>query len=265
MGKLYIQRNQIDNATECFRSTLEQEKKIYPGQPRVAETLLHLGSVLQRAAMLDEALECYQEGKEILDNHPEQRNLTSSLLNNIGVCYYGRREYLLAFQSYKDAFDILDVTAASGELYKKLCKHMANNVAHLSLASINQAATLGQSKEHKSIVDTEKKTHTLIIKGTCADIVIKLYELCLLCNVHDDQSEMLKHLKKTRGIAKEYDYKCGRIVLVLLLLSTTHGKMGSIEKSRSYYEEAKEMAKRLPPQDDSILPGELGMIELMKK
>ena len=265
MGKLYIQRNQIDNATKCFRSTLEQEKKIYPGQPRVAKTLVHLGSVLQRAGMLDEALECYKEGKEILDNHPEQRNLTSSVLNNIGVCHYERREYLLAFQSYKDAFDILYVTAAFGELYKKLCKHMANNVAHLSLASINQATMLGQSKEHKSIVDTEKTTHTLIIEGTCADIVIKLYELCLLCNVHDDQSEMLKHLEKTRGIAKKYDYKCGRIVLVLLLLSTTYGKMGSIEKSRSYYEEAKEMAKSLPPEDDSILPGELGMIELMKK
>ena len=76
---------------------------------------------------------------------------------------------------------------------------------------------------------------------------------------------MLKHLEKAREIAERFDYKCGRVVLVLLLLSMTYGEMGSIEKSWSCYKEAKEMAKSLPPEDDSILPGELGMIESMKK
>ena len=43
--------------------------------------------------------------------------------------------------------------------------------------------------------------------------------------------------------------------------------MGSFEKSRSYYGEAIEMAKSLPPgeDDDSILAGEMAMTELMKK
>ena len=45
----------------------------------------------------------------------------------------------------------------------------------------------------------------------------------------------------------------------------TYGWMGSIEKSRLYYKEAKEMAKNLPLEDNSIPPVELEMIESMKK
>ena len=82
----------------------------------------------------------------------------------------------------------------------------------------------------------------------------------------EELDEVLRVLEEARKIAKQFDYKCGRVVLVLLILSTTYGETGSFEKSRSYYEEAKEMAKSLPPgKDDSILPEEMGMIELMKK
>ena len=87
----------------------------------------------------------------------------------------------------------------------------------------------------------------------------------LFCKVDNDQDEMLKHLEKAREIAERFDYKCGRVILVLLLLSMTYVEMSYFDISRSCYKEAKEMAKNLPPEDDSILPEELGMIELMKK
>ena len=111
--------------------------------------------------------------------------------------------------------------------------------------------------------ETEKGPLT---KDTCPVIVNNRYQLSLSCIVPGKQDEMLKHLEKAREIAELFDYKCGRMVLVLLLLSMTYGEMGSIEKSRLYYNEAKEMAKSLPPKDDSIqLPGELEMIESLKK
>ena len=83
---------------------------------------------------------------------------------------------------------------------------------------------------------------------------------------YKERDEMSKYLEEAKEIAERFDYKCGGVVLVLLLLSMNYGGMEFFEKSRLYYEEAKKMAMSLPPgEDDSILPYELDMIEVLKK
>ena len=259
-----MRKNQIDKAVESFKRSLELAKKVYPGQPQLVVMLTNLASALDRDGMLDESLRYLQKAKEILDNHTEVGYLTLGVLYNMGVCYVKLGEFLLAFQSMKDALDNLDMTMISGEHYNNLCKDMAAIVWRLSVKSnvISQVSKFIQSKQRKAVERDEKRPLT---KDTCPVIVNNRYQLSLSCKFHREQDEVLKHLEKAREIAKRFDYKCGRMVLVLLLLSLNYGCMGSFDKWRSYYKEAKEMAKNLPPEDNSIRPGELGMIEWMKK
>ena len=250
-GNLFLQRDRIDRAVQSFKSALEQAKKVHPGQLKVAEILYNLALAVQRDGELDESLRYFQEAKRILDNHNEAGNLTSDGLNNIGICYVGLGELFLAFQSFKDALDSLDVTMISGERYNTLCENMAVVVLRLSMKS--------------NVINQNSKFKRPLTEDTWPDIVHYLYQLSLPSKFHGEQDKVLEYLKEAREIAKRFDYKCGRVVLVLLLLSMTYGEMGVFDKSRSCYKEAKEMAKSLPPEDESILPGELGMIESMKK
>ena len=246
-----MQGNQIDRAVESFKSALQLAKQADPVQPSVVHILSNLGSAVHQAGMLDESLEYFQEAKEILDNHIEVGYLTLGVLNNMGTSYLKLGKFPLAFQFYKDALDSLDMTMISDKVYSTLCKSLTKTMMKLTLVSLRQIA----------VEKNEKKLPTDDIRRN----VNELYELSWLCIAREEQDEVLECLEEAREIAKRFDYKCGRVVLVLLLLSMTYGEMGSIEKSRSCYKEAKEMAKSLPPEDDSILPGELGMIESMKK
>ena len=250
-GNLFLQRDQIDRAVQSFKSALEQAKKVHPGQLKVVEILNILALAVQRDGELDESLRYFQEAKRILNNHNEAGNLTSDVLNNIGRCYVERDEFFLAFQSFKDALDSLDMSMISGELYKTLCENMAAVVLGLSMKS--------------NVISQNSKFKRPLTEDTCPDIVHYLYQLSLPSKFHGEQDKVLEYLEEAREIAKRFDYKCGRVVLVLLLLSMTYGEMGFFDKSRSCYKEAKEMAKPLPPEDDSILHEELWMIKSMKK
>ena len=273
MGGVFFQENQIDNGVKSFKSALEQAKIVYPGQPPHVTILNNFGVALQKAGMLDESLRYLQEGKEILDNHTEEGNLTSyiHMVNDIGTSYLKLGKFFLAFQSYKDALESLDMTIISGKFYGDLCNNMAVTLIDLSpvalskedalkikstLPSIMQTMMFSRRKEHKN----EKR-----FKDMCRYIVNSFYQLSLSLSSQREHDKVLGCLERAREMAKRFDYRCGRVVLVLLLLSMTYGEMGSFDKSSSCYKEAKEMAKSLPPEDESILPGELGMIESMKK
>ena len=274
MGNLFLRKKQIDRAVESFKRSLELAKKVYPGQlqlvgmlTNLASSVLHqslASSVPHQAGKLNESLRYCQEAKEILDNHTEVGYLTLAVLYIMGVCYFKLDKFVLAFQSLKDALDNLDMTFISGVPYNSLCKDMAATVLVLSVKNnvISQISKFNQSKQRKAVEIDEKR---LLTKDTCPVIVNNRYQLSLSCTSYGEQDEVLKHLEKAREIAKRFDYKCGRMVLVLLLLSLNYGCMGSFDKWRSFYKEAKEMAKNLPPEDNSIRPGELGMIEWMKK
>ena len=251
LGKLSLEKNEIVKAVKSFENALEQAKKIFPGQPQVAKILDHLGDAAYEARMWDKCLWCLKEAKKILDNHIDAGYLTFSVRFNIGVGYLKLGKFFLAFQSYKDALESFDMTITPGKFYNGLCWNMAGTVFKLTRLNIRAIEKDGKD--------------TPATKDTCPDNVNHLYRASLFRTVRKEQGEALKHLEEAREIAKRFDYKCGRVVLVLLLLSMTYGCMGSFEKSRSCYEEAKEMAKSLPPEDNSILPEELGMIESMKK
>ena len=273
LGDVFFRENQIDNGVKSFKSALEQAKQVYPGQPPHIDLLNNFEVALQRAGMLDESLRYLQEGKEILDNHTEEENLTSyaHMVSNIGTSYSKLGKFFLAFQSYKDALESLDMTIISGKFYGDLCNNMAITLIDLNpvalseedalkikstLPRIMQTMMFSRRKEHKN----EKR-----FKDMCRYVVNSFYQLSLSLSGQREHDKVLGCLEKAREMAKRFDYRCGRVVLVLLLLSMTYGEMGFFDKSRSYYEEAKEVAKILPPEDDSILPGELGMIESMKK
>ena len=254
-----MRTNQIDRAVESFESALEQEKKLNPGQPQHAGTLNLLGVAAYQAGLCDKSLQYFQEATKIFDNHIERRYLT----------YFKFGKFLLAFQCYKDALDRFDMTMISSELYKTLCWNMAKTVMQLSIWSLRQSRPSRTLNEliHVNTVERDGKTWIVFDKDTFPDDVSGFYHHGLCCDFLGEQDDVLLsgYLEQGKEIARRFDYKCGKVVLVLLLLSLTYGKMGSFEKSRSYYKEAKEMAKNLPPEDDSILPGELGMIESMKK
>ena len=271
LGDLFLRRNQINRAVENFKRALELVKKVNPGQLDHAEMLNSLGEAVHRAGMLDESLQYFQEAKEILDNHIEVEYLTSKILNNIGTTYDSLGEFLLAFQCFKDA---VDMTIISGKLDNVLCWNMANTMKRLSVTSISKTRGVSQSKGQSAVVvdedveideSIETDVKMPITKEKCLGFLNTCYQLSLFSKELGKQDEMLKYLEEARVIAKVFDYKCGRVVLILLLLSMTYGEMRSFDKMRSYYEGAKEMAKTLPPEDDSILPGELSMIESMKK
>ena len=264
LGEIFLKEEQINKAEKIFENALEQAKKLCPGQPRIADILNGLGAALQRDGTLHESLRYLREAKEILVKNGEVGIHTSIVLNSIGTTYQRLDEYLLAFQSFKDSLDNLDMTMIRGEAYKVICKSMANTVKELSEVSMEKTRLSLIRELHKS-VETGERRCMVFTKDTCPDDVGSFYQLSLFCKDCGKQDEVLKHLEKAREIAEEFDYKCGRMVLVLLLLSMTYGEMGSFDKSWSYYKEAKEMAKSLPPEDASILPGELGMIEWMKR
>ena len=248
LGKLFLERNQIDRAVKSFENALEQAEKIYPGQPLVTYILTLLGVAAYQARLWDKCLWYLKEAKKIIDNRIDVSYLTLSVLANIGISYSKLGESFLPFQSYKDALGSFDMTITPGKLYNRLCWRMACIVSVLSIKAVEQ--------DGKDIPSA---------KGTCPDIVNSLYRVSLIPTIRKEQDEALKHLEEAKEIAKKVNCECGRVVLVLLLLSMTYGCMESIEKSRSYYKEAKEMAKSLPPEDDSIRPAELKIIELMTK
>ena len=261
MGKLFLQRNQIDRAVKSLESALEQAKKVCPGQPQVVKILNDLGEAAYRDGKPEQSLRYLKEAKEILNNHIDVEHLSAAVLSNTGRCYDDLDECLLAFQSYKDALDMMII---SDNLDNSLYGNMASIMMQLSGENIDQIRTLFESDEDEAF-ETHGETYMSFIKDTYPVLVDKLYYLSLFCKINNKQDEVLHHLELAELIAGWCDYKCGRMVLVLLLLSMTHGEKRSIEESWLYYKEAKEMAKSLPPEDDSILPGELGMIELMKK
>ena len=269
LGDVFFRGNQIDNGVKSFKCALEQAKKMYPGQPLVTDILNNLGVALQRAGMLDESLRYLQEGKKNSDRHTEVGNLTSVLLNNIGTSYAKLGKSILAFQSYKDAFDSLDMTIISAKFYDELCKNMASTVIQLNPVALSKEDAIKMKSKLPSITQmfnlSKKENDEKGLKDMCSFCVNSLYQLGLSYQGHREQRVVFQCFERARETAKRFDYKCGGVVLVLLLLSMTHGEMSSLEKSRSYYEEAKAMAKSLPPEDDSILPEELGMIDLMKK
>ena len=234
-----------------FKSALEQAKQLYPGQPQVADILNNLGMTLQQAEKYDESLQYLKEAKEILDNHIDEGYLTLEVLHNIGASYQYLGMFLLAFQFYKDALDTVDKTMISGKHYNTLCKGMTETMMKLNPTSRRKAAVMVKEK-------------TPLTDDTC-HTVNSFYGLILLSASYELDDEDLETLESIRKLPELLNYKSGRVVLILLLLSMICGWMGSFDKSRIYYKEAKEMAKSLPPEDDSILPGELGMIEWMKK
>ena len=267
MGELFLQRNQMDRAVKSLESALEQAKKVCPGQPQVVRILNDLGEAAYQDGKPEQSLRYLKEAKEILDHHIDVEYLSAAVLNNTATCYDKLGKSLLAFQCYKGA---LDMKIISGDLDNSLFGNMANTVIQMSLANGSQNWMFSKSKEDEAIeihedVEIDGERYVSLTKDTCPVFVYNLYQSSLFCKVDNDQGEMLKHLEKAREIAERFDYKCGRVVLVLLLLSMTYGEMRSVDKLRSYYKEAKEMAKNLPPEDNSILPGELGMIESMKK
>ena len=261
MGNLFLQRNQIDRAVKSLESALEQAKKVYPGQPQVVRILSDLHEAADRDGKPEQSLQYLKEAKQILDNHIDVEYLSAVVLHNIAMCYDKLGKALLAFQCYKDALDMMII---SGDHDNSLYGNMAGTVMQLSRKNIDQIRMLFESDEdeafetHGAFEIDEEDTYPVLL-------VNKLYHLSVFCKINNKQDEVLKHLEKAREIAERFNYKCGRVVLVLLLLSMTHGEMGSFDISWSYYKEAKEMAKSLPPEDDFILPGELGMIEWMKK
>ena len=261
MAELFSQRNQIDKAVKSLEKALEQAKKLYPEQPQVVEIPILIDLARYRVGKPEQSLRYLEEAKEIIDNHIDVEYLSAAVLHNIGKCYENLDECLLAFQSYKDALDMMMI---SDDIYKSLFGSMGNTVIQLSVAYNYQFMMLLESDEDEAF-EIDEETYMSLTPDTCPVVVNELYHLSLFSKYKKKQDEMLKHLEKARDIAKRFDYKCGRVVLVLLLLSMTYGEMGSIDISWSYYKEAKEMAKSLPPEDDSILPGELGMIEWMKK
>ena len=271
LGDVFFKESQIDNGVKSFKSALEQAKIVYPGQPPHIKILNNFGVALGKAGMLDESLRYLQEGKEILDNHKEitlhiDGDHTSyiRILSSIGASYAKLGKFFLAFQSYKNALDSLDMTIISDKFYGDLCHNMAITLIDLNRVALSkedaqkivQTMKLSRKKEHKN----EKR-----FKDICRYIVFSYYQMSLSLRRQREHDKVLECLERAREMAKSFDYKCGRVVLVLLLLSMNYGETESFDKSRSCYEEAKEMAKSLPPEDDSILPGELGMIEWMKK
>ena len=132
--------NQGDRAVENYKTALEQAKILYSGQPEVAHILNNLGMTLQQAGKYNESLQYLKEAKEILDNHIDEGYLTLKVLHNIRASYHDLGMFLLAFQFYKDALDILDKTMISDESYKTLCKSMIAAVMKLSSACLTQAA-----------------------------------------------------------------------------------------------------------------------------
>ena len=257
LGDHFLRRNEIDKALESYKTALELARKLYPGQPQVADALNCVGGAAYQAGLMDKSLLYLREAKEILDNHTEVGYLTLAVLNNIGTNYSGLGRFLLAFHSFKDALDRLDMTMNSIELYKTLCGGMADIVG-----SISQTVPFSLTKE-VTIAEIYGQKFIFFIKDTYPDIVNTFYQFSLSC--WKEQYKVLELLEKAREIAQRFDYESGRMVLVLLLLSMKYGELGSFNISRSCYKEAKEMAKNLPPEDDSILPGELGMIKSMKK
>ena len=263
MGKTCLKTNQIDRAVESLKNALEQVKQVQPRQLAHAEILSNLEVAVYRAGNLDESLRYCQESIEILRDHSEVGNLTLSVLNDMGSCYYERGDFLLAFQTFKDALDDVDMTIISGNFYKPLCENMAKTVVELSIEGTRQAGIQSQTRKH-----IEAHGELPLTKDTCPVYVNNFYQMSWIGIKlrREELDKVLRVLEEARKIAKQFDYKCGKVVLVLLILSTTYGEMGSFEKSRSYYEEAKEMARSLlPGKDDSILPEESGMIEMMKK
>ena len=253
-AEIFFKTNQMDQGVKHFKSALEQANKLYPRQPQVARVLNNLGVNLHRAGKYGECLQYLKDAKEILDNHIEERYLTLKVLHHIGASYHYLGRFLLAFQFYKDALDTVDKTMISGESYKTLCKSMSAAMMQLSPTSLRQAFVL-----------LKKKVPSL--NDICQLGFNHFYGFCLLYIYFElDINERLKTLEKIRKSPRCLNHKYdGRVVLIFLLLSMTYGEMGSFDKSRSCYKEAKDMAKSLPTEDDSILPEELGMIELMKK
>ena len=162
LGKHYLKTNQIDRAVESFKNALEQVKQVQPGQLVHAEILSNLEVAVYRAGNLDESLRYCQEAIEILRGHSEVGNLTLSVLNDIGSCYYERGNLRLAFQAFKDALDDVDMTIISSNFYKPLCENMAKTVVELSIEDTKQAAT--QSQIRKRI---ETHGELPLTKDTC--------------------------------------------------------------------------------------------------
>ena len=256
LGELFLERNQIDSAVESFESALEQANKLYPGQQHVANALNRLGIALHQAGNLHKSLGYLQEAKKILDDHSEDEGLTRTVLNNIGTIHDQRGELLLALQVYTEALG----TNASGKHSELFYGNIVNTMRRLYKANVSQFGMLPENKKDKAF---ETHGKVAITKDTCPAFVDSFYFRGLVKN-DEERDEMLKYLEVARQIAERFDYKCGRVVLVLLLFSMKYGETGSFEKSRSYYEEAKKMAKSLPlAKDDSIVPCELDMIEII--
>ncbi len=110
LGRLFLQIKETNKAVECLKSSLEQARSLYHGQPRVlyARALNRYGVALMRAERFEESLLYLKEAKEMMDElqGPQHaHHVTSSILNNIGTVHCERGDILEALQSYKDALD----------------------------------------------------------------------------------------------------------------------------------------------------------------
>ena len=104
---------------------------------------------------------------------------------------------------------------------------MAGTVIQLSWENIDQIRMLFESDEdeafetHGTFEKDGEDTYPVLL-------VNKLYHLSVFCKINNKQDEVLKHLEKAREIAERCDYKCGRVVLVLLLLSMRMVRWGPL-------------------------------------
>ena len=198
---------------ESFKSAVKQAEKVHPGQPDLATIPNYLG---QACIVIHESLRFFQATKEILDDldYGNLGSLNSSVLNNVGTCCYERGDCFLAFKTFKDAFDDLDPKIISVEFYESLCGNMAATVVQLSIVSGKQAWIQSQIKEY-----LEAHGEMPLTKDTCPVYVNIFYQLSCI----EESDKALGHLEGAKEIAKWFHYKCGRVVLVLLLLSMIYG------------------------------------------
>ncbi len=117
LGRFFLEIKETNKAVECFKSSLEQARSLYHGQPRVlyARALNEYGIALKRAERFEESLLYLKEAKEMMDELQGPHHLTSTILNNIGTVHGERGDILEALQSFKDALDMDPVMSGENE------------------------------------------------------------------------------------------------------------------------------------------------------
>ncbi len=147
-GRFFLEIKETNKAVECFKSSLEQARSLYHGQPRVlyARALNEYGIALKRAERFEESLLYLKEAKEMMDElqGPQHaHHLTSTILNNIGTVHLERGDILEALQSFKDALDMDPVMSGENEGSQvnmgkiKICMNVVEAMMRLQTVAIS--------------------------------------------------------------------------------------------------------------------------------